>query len=74
MRAFALVQLFLLAACWAINVSPAGLCVSFLIVALVPLRERVIPRVFSDEELKVLDAECADKAHDAVPDDAQTFS
>ena len=38
-------SLLLLAACWAINVSPAGLCVSFLIVALVPFREARPSRV-----------------------------
>ena len=71
-RAYTLVQLWLLACCWLINVSPAGLCVSFLIVSLVPFRERVMTRLFSDLELKVLDAESG-----AAPpplENEQTFS
>ena len=37
------------------SLSPAGLAVAFLIVALVPLRERVLVRIFSEEELHRLD-------------------
>ena len=32
-----------------------GLCVAFLVVALVPFRERVIAHVFTEAELRVLD-------------------
>lgn len=49
-------QLALLALCWVINKSPYGLAVAFLIVALVPLRERLLPRLFSADELARLDA------------------
>jgi len=52
---FTLMQLTLLGLCWAINLSPFGLFVSFLIVSLVPARERVLPGLFSAEELAVLD-------------------
>ena len=48
-------QLVLLALCWLINKSPFGLAVAFLIVALVPLRERLLPRLFSADELARLD-------------------
>lgn len=48
-------QLSLFGACWAINLSPAGLAVAFLIVALVPMRERALPRLFTENELSRLD-------------------
>ena len=48
-------QLTLLGLCWAINLSPFGLFVSFLIVSLVPAREHVLPGLFSAAELAVLD-------------------
>ena len=52
---FTLMQLTLLGLCWAINLSPFGLFVSFLIVSLVPARERILPSLFSAAELAVLD-------------------
>jgi hypothetical protein len=55
------VQLLLLALCWAINLSPAGLCVAFVIVALVPFRERVLPRLYTERTLAALDSERHDK-------------
>ena len=48
------VQLALLALCWVINLSPAGLCVAFVIVALVPLREHVLPLLFTEAALAAL--------------------
>ena len=48
-------QLTLPGLCWAINLSPFGLFVSFLIVSLVPAREHVLPGLFSAAELAVLD-------------------
>mmetsp|Transcript_7052 Transcript_7052/g.15818 ORF Transcript_7052/g.15818 Transcript_7052/m.15818 type:complete len:151 (-) Transcript_7052:643-1095(-) len=57
---FTLTQLVALALCWAVNLSPAGLCVSIVIVLLVPFRERVLPRLFTTHELRVLDG---DEAH-----------
>ena len=67
---FTLMQLTLLGLCWAINLSPFGLFVSFLIVSLVPARERILPSLFSAAELAVLDqmvvatADVADAADD----------
>ena len=52
---FTLMQLALLGLCWAINLSPFGLFVSFLIVSLVPAREHLLPGLFSAAELAVLD-------------------
>ena len=55
--------------CWAINLSRFGLFVSFLIVSLVPARERLLPGLFSAAELAVLDP--VEPAHEpTVPDDA----
>jgi hypothetical protein len=51
--------------CWAINLSPFGLFVSFLIVSLVPAREHLLPGLFSAAELAVLDP-----VEPTVPDDA----
>ena len=48
-------QLILFGLCWAINLSPAGLAVAFLIVSLVPLREHVLPHIFTQVELERLD-------------------
>ena len=57
---FTALQLVLFGLCWAINLSPAGLAVAFLIVALVPLRERLLPRIFTPEELSRLDGDLGD--------------
>lgn len=57
MRAFTLIQLGALAVCWAINLSPAGLCVAIFIIALVPLRRYLMPRIFSVHDLALLDPE-----------------
>ncbi|KAL1496464.1 hypothetical protein AB1Y20_016418 [Prymnesium parvum] len=56
---YTLLQLSLLGLCWIINLSPFGLCVAFLIVALVPLRECVLPRLFAPDELAALDKDLA---------------
>ena len=56
---YTLVQLLALAIVWAVNLSPAGLCVSFVIVSLVPFRERVMPRLFTPSALAALDDERA---------------
>jgi len=54
---YTLVQLSMLALCWVVNLSPYGLCVAFVIVALVPLRELVLPHLFSAAELESLDTD-----------------
>jgi len=56
-HSFTLLQLALLGACWWINLSPLGLCVAFLIVALVPFRLKALPKMFSAAELAALDSE-----------------
>ena len=56
-RCFVAVQLVVLGAAWALNLSPAGLAFPAVIVALVPLREHVLPRVFSPGDLARLDAD-----------------
>ncbi|KAL1520700.1 hypothetical protein AB1Y20_022269 [Prymnesium parvum] len=54
-RQYTLLQVLLLAVCWAVNLSPFGLAVAFVIVALVPFREKLLPMLFSSRELLVLD-------------------
>jgi sodium borate transporter 11 len=63
---FTLLQLSLLLLCWLVNLSPLGLCVAFIIVSLVPLRMKVLPRLFSQGELAELDDE-ASAADDVAP-------
>ena len=55
LHGFTAIQLAMLALCWAVNLSPAGLCVAFVVLSLIPLRERLLPRYFSTEQLAVLD-------------------
>lgn len=59
----------------AVNVTPAGLCVSFVVVSLVPFREKVMPRLFSPQALAALDSDRALEAEDGEPqsvrDDAE---
>ena len=55
-RQYTAIQLALFALCWLVNLSPFGLGVAFIIVGLVPLRERILPRIFTTAELRVLDA------------------
>ena len=50
-------QLLLFALCWMINLSPLGLAVAFLICSLVPMRERLLPKIFTAEELEILDGD-----------------
>eukprot|EP01060_Flectonema_neradi_P024369 TRINITY_DN3312_c0_g1_i3.p1 TRINITY_DN3312_c0_g1~~TRINITY_DN3312_c0_g1_i3.p1 ORF type:complete len:552 (+),score=62.18 TRINITY_DN3312_c0_g1_i3:35-1690(+) len=56
-------QLFLLALCWGVNLSPAALLFSVIVVSIVPTRKYLIPSLFStetrDEVVRVLDS-----AHD----------
>mmetsp|Transcript_63917 Transcript_63917/g.106280 ORF Transcript_63917/g.106280 Transcript_63917/m.106280 type:complete len:591 (+) Transcript_63917:47-1819(+) len=61
-RQYTLLQLSLLGLCWIVHLSPFGLAVSFVVVALVPLREVLLPRFFNERELSVLDSprKCAD--------------
>ena len=63
---YTLVQLLALAAVWAVNVTPAGLCVSFVIVSFVPFRERLLPVLFEPSALAALDSELAFADDDAA--------
>ena len=36
---YTMLQLIMFAICWRVNLSPLGLCVAFVVVSLVPLRE-----------------------------------
>jgi len=56
---YTLLQLSLFGLCWLINLSPFGLCVAFLIVSLVPLREVLLPHLFAPDELAALDKDLA---------------
>lgn len=46
-RQYTLVQLALFLLCWLVNLSSFGLAVAFVVVALVPLREKVLPHFFT---------------------------
>ena len=69
---YTLIQLLAFAGCWVMNLFPnvlggaIGLFVSLLIVSLVPLRELVIPRVFSEAELDALDGDGREIDDDAL--------
>ena len=70
-HAYTLLQLLALAACWLVFLNPTfGLCVSFVVVSLVPLRAKVLPCLFSAAELAVLDAPPRAAAPDADADEA----
>eukprot|EP00966_Prymnesium_polylepis_P177742 4116097-Prymnesium_polylepis.1 len=67
---YTLLQLSLFGLCWLINLSPFGLCVAFLIVSLVPLREVLLPHLFAPDELAgehVATAQTAQTAPPPVP-------
>eukprot|EP01059_Diplonema_ambulator_P015316 TRINITY_DN26425_c0_g1_i1.p1 TRINITY_DN26425_c0_g1~~TRINITY_DN26425_c0_g1_i1.p1 ORF type:complete len:555 (+),score=153.62 TRINITY_DN26425_c0_g1_i1:34-1665(+) len=54
------IQLLLLAVCWGVNLSPAALLFSVIVVSIVPFREHIVPMIFTDPEvLHVLDSEHA---------------
>eukprot|EP01063_Lacrimia_lanifica_P028716 TRINITY_DN4241_c0_g3_i1.p1 TRINITY_DN4241_c0_g3~~TRINITY_DN4241_c0_g3_i1.p1 ORF type:complete len:571 (+),score=203.23 TRINITY_DN4241_c0_g3_i1:61-1773(+) len=61
LHAFTAVQVLILGVAWAVNLSPAALLFSVIVVMIVPFRRFVIPTMFS-EYLDVLDAE-----HDGSP-------
>ena len=50
---FTFIQILLLAICWAVNLSPAGLLFSFVVVSIVPFRAYVMPHIFTEAELEV---------------------
>ncbi len=54
---FTLIQLGLLALCWAVTLSPWGLAFPLVIVSIIPFRLRMMTRWFSARELQLLDNE-----------------
>eukprot|EP00854_Cymbomonas_tetramitiformis_P002748 gene2748-3527_t len=64
MHMFTVIQVTSLAVAWSLNglamvvpsLAPLGLCFPIVIVLLVPLRETLIPRIFTPEELAYLDS------------------
>lgn len=66
-RRYTALQLGMLALCWAVNLSRFGLGVAFVVVSLVPLRERVLPRLFAAADLAALDAPVAPAAPKDYP-------
>lgn len=53
---FTLIQLALLALCWAVKLSPFGLAFPVVIAALVPFRRLALTKVFTHDELSKLDS------------------
>ena len=53
---FNLSQITILVVFWIINLSPAGLAVAFGVAALGPFRRYVMPIMFKEYELEILDA------------------
>ena len=52
---YTLIQILCLALCWAVNLSPAGLLFSLVVICLVPFRIYVVGKIFSPEECEILD-------------------
>eukprot|EP00808_Paulinella_micropora_P028127 g27840.t1 len=71
-HAFTLIQLICFIGCWLLVKSPAGLFFPFLILLLVPLRNRLLPCWFTDEELDLLDG--ADVNSHCAPEHVGSFS
>jgi hypothetical protein len=59
---YTLIQIALLALAWGVNLSPAGLLFSVIIVAIVPFNKFVMPLIFTKEEIAILDSEQGDEA------------
>lgn len=59
MHIFTLTQILVLALLWGVKVSPASLALPFVLVLTVPLRRLLLPRIFSEIELKCLDTDDA---------------
>ncbi|XP_072212552.1 band 3 anion transport protein isoform X2 [Excalfactoria chinensis] len=59
MHIFTLTQILMLALLWGVKASPASLALPFILVLTVPLRRLLLPRIFSEIELKCLDTDDA---------------
>jgi len=65
------IQILALALAWILNglamglsvLSPLGLCFPLVIVALVPVRNYLLPRLFTEQEIDLLDS---DESHEAL--------
>eukprot|EP00045_Choanoeca_perplexa_P005190 m.44001 g.44001 ORF g.44001 m.44001 type:complete len:555 (+) comp12983_c0_seq1:96-1760(+) len=64
------VQLACLACCWVIKSTPAGLAFPLFIVLLVPLRNVLLPKLFTEQELEALDSEDTED-QDAVSEEVK---
>ncbi|XP_030397582.1 band 3 anion transport protein [Gopherus evgoodei] len=64
MHIFTLTQIVCLATLWAVKSTPASLALPFVLILTVPLRRFLLPKIFSDIELKCLDAEDANVTFD----------
>ncbi|XP_039595858.1 band 3 anion transport protein-like isoform X2 [Polypterus senegalus] len=62
MHVFTIIQVLCLAILWAVKSSPASLALPFILILTIPLRRFLLPYIFSDRELKCLDADDA-KVH-----------
>lgn len=61
MHFYTFVQILCLGVCWAVNLSPAGLLFSLVVVCLVPFRVYVVPYFFTKQELEFLDSKDDDE-------------
>ncbi|XP_060111244.1 band 3 anion transport protein [Heteronotia binoei] len=64
MHIFTLTQILCLGVLWGVKSSPASLSLAFILILTVPLRRFLLPRYFSDLELKCLDADDAEVTFD----------
>ncbi|OXB52841.1 hypothetical protein ASZ78_007072, partial [Callipepla squamata] len=55
MHIFTLTQILMLVLLWGVKASPASLALPFILILTVPLRRLLLPRIFSDIELKCYD-------------------
>eukprot|EP00808_Paulinella_micropora_P001529 g66153.t1 len=67
LHSFTLIQLACFTSCWLVLKSPLGICFSLLLVLLVPVRSKLLPSWFTEDELEILDG--ADIAQHCAPQD-----
>ncbi|XP_066487413.1 band 3 anion transport protein isoform X2 [Tiliqua scincoides] len=64
MHIFTVTQIVCLVLLWGVKTTPASLALPFLLILTVPLRHLLLPRIFTDTELKCLDADDAEVTFD----------
>lgn len=64
MHIFTVTQIVCLILLWGVKITPASLALPFLLILTVPLRHILLPRIFTDTELKCLDADDAEVTFD----------